>query len=309
MAEIRPHTPQIRGSFWGRDGAILNPDHLGSHAGVLLLSIPPWLQAQLPVGPRCPSLGQPPGVDADAAQHLLNEVTQLRGDDEDVGGDGQRGEAGEALVVHIHLLCRGVQGVEAALRQDVLEDPCEPIRGPRGAADLLGAHMEEEVGGGEAQHDPIDVQGAGIWHEVHPRFVLLGQLRADEGGLGVHEVVVGVPLGGHEDQVGASTPRPVQQRPHAQPEQLCEGQQKAAALYLFVFGVDERPELQRNGGEKRGKLGKKPKPEILSPLRRGIWGRLKGKIGSVGKKNPTSYIRIPLKMGVWGRLKVKSELW
>lgn len=187
-------TPQIRGSFWGRDGAILNPDHLGSHAGVLLLSIPPWLQAQLPVGPRCPSLGQPPGVDADAAQHLLNEVTQLRGDDEDVGGDGQRGEAGEALVVHIHLLCRGVQGVEAALRQDVLEDPCEPIRGPRGAADLLGAHMEEEVGGGEAQHDPIDVQGAGIWHEVHPRFVLLGQLRADEGGLGVHEVVVGVPL-------------------------------------------------------------------------------------------------------------------
>lgn len=37
------------------------------------------------------------------------------------------------------------------------------------------------------------------------RFVLLGQLRADEGGLGVHEVVVGVPLGGHEDQVGAST--------------------------------------------------------------------------------------------------------
>ncbi|RLV62826.1 hypothetical protein DV515_00018903 [Chloebia gouldiae] len=34
-------------------------------------------------------------------------------------------------------------------------------------ADLLGPHVEEEVGGGEAEDDAVDVQGAGLGHQEH----------------------------------------------------------------------------------------------------------------------------------------------
>ena len=63
--------PQIWGCFWGLADVILNPDDPSSHAGVPRLPVALLLQAQLPIGPRCPALGQPAGVDADAAQHLL----------------------------------------------------------------------------------------------------------------------------------------------------------------------------------------------------------------------------------------------
>lgn len=85
--------PQILGCFWGLADVILNPDNPSSHAGVPRLAVALLLQAQLPVGPCCPALGQPAGVDADAAQHLL------WGDSTDWGSVGAAGPPGVDLGV------------------------------------------------------------------------------------------------------------------------------------------------------------------------------------------------------------------